>query len=49
MSFIKCGTCDGEISEEKCVFAIYKKNIDGKEYSFCCNRCADEFEKKQKK
>jgi len=48
LKFIKCKMC-GEVAEsEKCELASYQRNIDGKQYVFCCSHCADEFEKKQK-
>jgi len=40
--------CDAEIPVDKCVFATYKKVIDGKEYTFCCAHCAEVFEKRKK-
>jgi len=33
-------------SGEKCVFATYKRVIDGEEHFFCCKQHADELEKK---
>lgn len=47
--FVKCEMCDAEIPAEKCVFATYKKVIDGKEYVFCCLRCQQKFLEEQKK
>lgn len=48
--FIKCELCNVEICEpEKCTFAIDKRMINGKEYYFCCEAHAVEFEKKTKK
>jgi len=48
--FIKCDLCNVEICEpEKCTFAITKRTISGKEYFFCCEAHAVEFEKKMKK
>jgi len=49
MSFIKCAQCDVELSDEKCVFAVYKRTTNGEEYYFCCENHADEFERKRKK
>jgi YHS domain-containing protein len=48
-TFIKCELCNIEISGEKCVFAVYKKVIDGEEHHFCCEHHADEFERKRRK
>jgi hypothetical protein len=48
--FIKCDLCDAEICEgEKCMFAVTSRTINGKEYHFCCEAHANEFEKKKKK
>ncbi len=47
--FVKCAMCKSDVSGEACVFAIYKKKIDGKEYLFCCESHAKDFEKKLKK
>ncbi len=50
-TFVKCDYCQECISKEapKCVFAIHKRIIDGKEYQFCCEAHADRFEKESKK
>jgi len=34
--FVKCEMCSAEIPADKCVFAIRKEVIDGKEYIYCC-------------
>ncbi len=47
--FVRCAMCKSDVSEEACVFAIHKKKIDGKEYLFCCENHAREFERKLKK
>lgn len=50
-AFVKCDLCNAEICDEtgKCAFATHKKIIDGKEYFFCCEAHAKEFEKKKRK
>jgi YHS domain-containing protein len=48
-TFIKCEMCDAEIPGDTCVFATHTRVIDGKEYVFCCVRCAEAFEKKKKR
>jgi len=50
-TFVKCDYCKVDICDEtgKCVFAIYKRVIDGKEYSFCCEAHAERFAKEKKK
>jgi hypothetical protein len=45
--FMKCDLCNAEISEEKCVFAVQRRTPGGEEHCFCCERHADEFERKQ--
>jgi len=50
MKFIKCKMCGAGIAEtEKCELASYKRTMGGRQYVFCCARCADEFEKRQHK
>jgi len=49
MSFTKCKLCDTEIESERCIFAVHRKVINGREYYFCCPHCADEFERNQAK
>ncbi|MDH5783655.1 MAG: transcriptional regulator [Candidatus Bathyarchaeota archaeon] len=48
-TFVKCELCNIEISGEKCVFAVYKRVIDGEEHCFCCEHHADEFEREHGK
>jgi len=49
MKFIKCESCGAKIpKDERCELASYKKTIGGEQFIFCCARCADEYEKKQK-
>jgi YHS domain-containing protein len=48
--FVKCNLCNKEICEpEKCVFTTTERTIGGKEYYFCCEAYAVEFEKRIKK
>ncbi len=48
--FVRCELCNVEIcGPEKCMFAVTKRIIGGKEYYFCCEAHASEFEKKKKK
>ena len=44
-TFVKCEMCDVKIPADRCVFATHKRVVDGKEYVFCCVRCAEAFEK----
>jgi len=49
MKFVKCKTCGTEIAEdERCELANYRRTISGEQFIFCCARCADEYERKQK-
>lgn len=50
-TFLKCDYCKAEVADKsgKCVFAIHKRVIDGKEYYFCCESHADKFAKKKEK
>jgi YHS domain-containing protein len=47
-TFVKCKMCKARVPADTCVFAIHKKVIEGKEYIFCCKRCAEDFEKRKK-
>jgi len=46
-AFVKCEMCNAEVPADRCVFATYRKVIDGKEYIFCCVRCAEAFKKRK--
>lgn len=50
-TFVKCDYCKAGISKEteKCVFAVYKRVINEKEYHFCCEAHANRFAKEKKK
>ncbi|RMF91029.1 MAG: transcriptional regulator [Methanobacteriota archaeon] len=44
---ICCSNCGMKIpGEDRCDLAVVKKTIEGKEYVFCCSRCAEEVESK---
>jgi YHS domain-containing protein len=48
--FVRCEYCKVEIlPSEACRLAAYTTTIDGKEYVFCCVRCAERYEKKKAK
>ena len=49
MSSVKCEMDETSIPQEKHVFAIHKKTVNGKEHVFCCTLCGDEFEKSYSK
>lgn len=46
--FVQCVQCNMEIADDRCQFAVYTRVIDGKEYVFCCEKCAEQYEKKKK-
>lgn len=47
--FVQCGECGIPIpGGEKCALAVEMRKIGGKEYAFCCVRCAEDFERKIK-
>jgi len=49
MKFVKCESCGAKIPKDmKCELAGYKRTISGEQFVFCCARCANEYEKKQK-
>jgi len=45
-TFIKCEVCEAEIPGEMCIFATCRRKIGGREYYFCCEKHAREFEQK---
>jgi YHS domain-containing protein len=47
--FVRCEYCKAEILSETCRLAAYTTTIDGKEYTFCCVRCAERYEQKKTK
>jgi YHS domain-containing protein len=46
-TFVKCEMCNAEVPVDKCVFASHRRVIDGKEYIFCCVRCAEAFKRRK--
>ncbi len=49
-TFVKCDLCKMEVCKgETCMFAVVKRTINGKDYHFCCEAHAKEFEKKKKR
>jgi hypothetical protein len=46
---IRCELCKAALDVEKCELATYRTIIDGKEHTFCCVKCADRYQKSQKK
>jgi YHS domain-containing protein len=47
--FVRCEMCKAEIPSESCKFAAYSTKIDGKEYLFCCIKCAQKYKEKKRK
>lgn len=45
--FVKCEYCKAEISSDACKLAVHTTAIDGKEYVFCCVKCAQRYKKKK--
>ena len=48
MKFIRCEICKAKIPQEKCELAVHHRVIDGKEYTFCCEKCAQQYLRKTK-
>jgi YHS domain-containing protein len=46
--FIRCKLCSIPIPLETCQLAVYHTIIDGKEYIFCCQKCAERYRQKRK-
>jgi YHS domain-containing protein len=47
--FIRCEFCKVEVPQEACKLAAYRTVISGKEYVFCCPKCAERYQQKKKK
>ena len=45
----RCEFCSKEIPAEPCELATYHTLIDGKEYTFCCVKCAVRYKQKKAK
>ena len=46
--FVRCEFCKTEIPLEVCQLAAYRAVIDGKRYIFCCEKCAQRYQKARK-
>jgi YHS domain-containing protein len=46
---IHCEFCRVKIPEKVCELSTYRKVVDGKEYFFCCRKCAERYQQKSKK
>ena len=47
--FVRCEFCKIEIPPGACQLAAYRAVIDGKQYVFCCEKCAQRYQKTRKK
>jgi YHS domain-containing protein len=47
--FVRCDFCKSKIPAETCKLAAYSKVIDGKQFMFCCQQCAKQYQKRKKK
>ena len=47
--FVRCEYCKIDILTETCKLAAYEATINGKEYTFCCQKLAQRFQQKKKK
>lgn len=46
--FIRCKFCNAQIPLETCQLATYNAVINGKEYIFCCQKCAERHKQRRK-
>jgi YHS domain-containing protein len=46
--FIQCEQCKMKIPGDKCEFAAYRCVVDGEEHVFCCQKCAERYQKKRR-
>lgn len=47
--FVRCKFCKIEIPSITCKLAVYRTTVDGKEYIFCCSKCAERYTQKKRK
>jgi YHS domain-containing protein len=47
--FVRCEFCKAEISQEACKLAAHQATIEGKEYLFCCGKCAQRYKQSKEK
>jgi len=47
--FVRCEFCKSKIPSETCKLAAYSTVIEGKQYLFCCEQCAERYKEKKKK
>jgi YHS domain-containing protein len=47
--FVRCEFCKSQIPSETCKLAAHSKVIDGKQYLFCCEQCAERYNEKKRK
>jgi YHS domain-containing protein len=47
--FVRCEFCKSEIPSETCKLAAYSTVVDGKQYLFCCEQCAERYRERKKK
>ncbi len=48
-TFKKCEFCNVEVTSERCIFATYRLEINGKEHYFCCEQHAKKFKQEMQK
>lgn len=46
--FVRCEFCKIEIPSGTCKLAAHHAVVDGKEYLFCCAKCAERYKQKRK-
>jgi hypothetical protein len=46
--FIRCEQCDMKVAGDKCEFAVHARVVDGEKHVFCCEKCAERYEKKRR-
>lgn len=47
--FVRCEYCKADLVGEACILAAYRTVVEGKEYLFCCMKCAERYKKKKRK
>lgn len=45
---IRCEQCNMKMAGDGCEFAVYARVVDGEKHTFCCEKCAERYEKKRR-
>jgi len=46
--FVRCKQCNVIVADDRCAFALHTRTTAGEKYIFCCEKCAEHYEKKKR-